>query len=319
MLLTMFEFFNGIWKKEEISAKVKPVIEDQIPTTLSEVAKPIAESLNHVTISQKPSGRAAGFVMQYGLNKTTENKVLIKGALPDLSHKNINYYEVSVADLMTQLGLKAAKKILITYKPTKGEDKNKMKEYQNELVASKWCDDLMSNKTKLEEYGERLRPLSLSDKGTEIQYWLNLYKKTKKPNDKEFYKMCACLLAVGMTDLQPGDNIIPNKEGFPIAIDTGYSDLIYLSENRKDDKWQQYIDVLLNDSDPEIKGWGKLIQGYKDYTLETVDKKVDFANVFEGPNLGISDTEKAEAKGRFTVSAERLKEIKKSQEDFKSR
>jgi hypothetical protein len=254
------------------------------------------------------------------LNKTT-NKALIKEALGGGVNSKINYYEVSVADLMAKLNLKVAKKILIT-------DKNDGK---TTLVASEWCDDLMADDVQrtafLEKYDAIRRGTSDHDSldfsSAAIPHLLDLYKKAEESTEKELCKMCACLLAVGMTDLRPGDNIIPNKEGFPIAIDTGYSSLINVSENCKDNIWQKDVDVLLNDSDPEIQAWGKLIQGYKDYILETVDKKVDFANVFKKPlsssAKGISDAEKAEAKGCFTVSAERLKEIKKSQEDFKSR
>ena len=306
-------------------ARVEPVTEHPIPKTVSEVAKPIVKFLkNDVTISEKTKGYSDGFVMQYRLNKTTENKVLIKAALPILSNKNINYYEVSVADLMAKLNLIVAKKILIT---------DKSERYKTTLVASEWCDDLMADDVQrtafLKKYDAIRRETSDHDSldfvdfsSVAIPHLLDLYKKAEESTEKELCKMCVCLLAVGMSDLQLGNNIILNQKGFPVVIDTGFSAL-EKSENFLDSKWQDCVNILLNYPDPEVQAWGKVIQGYKDYFLEVVEKKVDFANVFvepkdkSNPSLIGNDFDSIEkAKERFTVSKERLEEIKKSQQNF---
>ena len=201
--------------------------------------------------------------------------------------ENTIYQEVTIADLMKQLNLKVVKKMLVcdfAKDPTKS------------YVASEWENDLKNYASIMLWKGKMLAEIStFLSISFAIKYWLALYKqKDITPQQKEFYKMCTCLVAAGMLDLKPGDNIMENKEGFPVAVDTGFS---YFTETYQDkyrlQTWQECVDILKQYDDKEVNKWGELIQSYKNYITGTAEKKaqtiINFVNIIEsaeGENKG---------------------------------
>ncbi len=228
-------------------------------------------NINNIKISRKSRGSAKGKILDYSI-KEINSKALIKDApLVSVARnivklpQNTNYYEVAIADLMEKLGLRAVKKIPFT----------EFEENPNErYVASLWEEGLknyasgMLWKGKISSVVSAFLPVQ-----SKVSYWVKLYKSAENPNQKELYKMCACLVASGMTDLKIGDNIKEDEEGRPIAVDTGFQVFTAKVLNYTEKDWQECINILKNNEDKEVQKWGEEIQKFKNFCLEYVEKK----------------------------------------------
>ena len=170
--------------------------------------------LSVYSVNEKEEGSADGAIIEYRIeNKKnqksevtyTNTKAMVKTGLSSMPQNTV-FYEVAIADLMQKLGLNVAKKMLISGK----------KNPEQSFVVSKWEKNLKKIRSNKD-----IDSSGMIEK--KIQEFIKLYKKETNPNQKELYKMCACLLASGMTDLKIGDNIMADKNGRPIAVDTGFS------------------------------------------------------------------------------------------------